>query len=335
MDKEYFNQVCDEVIGQRQGMNGIGTLSEKTVHSVLKSYYSPNILNHEIKVSGFVADICTGNEIIEIQTRNFDKLRRKLAAFLAFAPVTIVYPIHNIKYLRWVNPQTGEISPPRKSPKPGSPYTIFPELYKIKDYLVNPNLNLKIVMLDLEEYRFLDGWSKDKKKGSTRCDRIPTELVNEISINNLPDYQIFLPDSLEQEFTSKDYKKASGLPMHHAQTALHILHYIGAVNRVGKKGNSFVYSRSSAASSSDSKSAISHTEGEASAACNSDSVPKQKPSVSKVKRKKQADTDIASIIPVMDKTKVSGKKMSVKTRKNALETNEDTVVMNKNDNVNL
>lgn len=251
MDKDYFLKVCDEVIGQEQGMNGIGTLGEKTVHSVLKNYYAPNILNHEIKISGFVADICTGNEIIEIQTRNFDKLRRKLSAFLSFSPVTIIYPMHNIKYLRWVNPQTGQITPPRKSPKPGSPYSIFPELYKIKEYLVNPNLNLKIVMMNLEEYRLLDGWSKDKKKGSTRCDRIPTELVREISINCLEDYQIFLPDTLGEAFTSKEYRKVSGLPLYQAQTALHILHYIGAVNRIGKQGRAYLYSRSSAATSSD------------------------------------------------------------------------------------
>ena len=243
MDKQLFLQVCDEVIGQRQGMNGIGTLGEKTVHSVLKSYYSPDNINHEIRVGGFVADICTGNEIIEIQTRNFDKLRRKLNAFLAFAPVTIVYPIPNTKWIRWVNPQTGEISPPRKSPKKGTPYSIFPELYKIKDFLINPNLNIKIVMINLEEYKFLDGWSQDKKKGSTRCDRIPIELVNEIMISSRNDYQLLVPSLLGEEFTSKDYKKASGLPLHKAQTALNVLHFVGAVDRIGKKGNSYLYIR--------------------------------------------------------------------------------------------
>ncbi len=234
MDKQLFQQVCDEVIGQRQGMNGIGTLSEKTVHSVLKSYYSPNNINHEIKVGGFVADICTGNEIIEIQTRNFDKLRRKLHTFLAFAPVTIVYPINNIKWIRWVNPQTGEISPPRKSPKAGIPYSIFPELYKIKNFLLDPNLNLKIVLMNLEAYRFLDFWCQDKKKGSTRCDRIPTELISETMISNLEDYHLLIPDILGEEFTSKDFKKSSGLSLSSAQTALNILHYVGAVDRVGK-----------------------------------------------------------------------------------------------------
>jgi len=243
MDKEFFLKVCDEVIGQQQGMNGIGTLSEKTVHSVLKSYYSPDSINHEIKVGGFVADICTGSEIIEIQTRSFDKLRRKLTAFLAFAPVTIVYPIHYVKWIRWVNPQSGEVSPPRKSPKLGSPYLIFFELYRIKDFLTNPNLKLKIVLLNLEEYRFLDGWSQDKKKGSSRCDRIPTEIVKEISVDCLEDYNLLIPDVLGGEFTSADFKKASGLPLKQAQTALHILHHIGIVDRVGKKGRSFLYIR--------------------------------------------------------------------------------------------
>ncbi len=243
MDKQLFVQACDEVIGQQQGLNGIGTLGEKTVHSVLKCYLSPNHLNHEIKVGGFVADICTGSEIIEVQTRQFNKLRKKLQLFLTFAPVTIVYPIPRTKWIRWVNPQTGEISPRRKSPKQGVPYSIFPELYRIKDFLTNPNLRLKIVMMDLEEYRFLDGWSADKKKGSTRSDRIPTELVDELDIQGTEGYQLLIPDSLDYEFTSRDYKKASGQSLQVSRTALHVLNYIGAIERTGKKGNTLIYRR--------------------------------------------------------------------------------------------
>ncbi|HKL99423.1 MAG TPA: hypothetical protein VJZ06_05905 [Mobilitalea sp.] len=243
MDKQLFQVICDEVIGQQRGMNGIGTLGEKTVHSVLKSYYSPDYTNQEIRVGGFVADICTGHAIIEIQTGNFDRLRRKLKAFLSYYPVTIVYPIPQTKWLRWVNPETGEISAPRKSPKSGKPYSIFPELYKIKEYLLLPNLSLNIVMLNLEEYRFLDGWSVDKKKGSSRCDRIPTELVSEILIDSPSDYRVLIPDSLGETFSSRDYKKASGLSLSIAQTALNILYYVGCIERVGKNGNAFLYSR--------------------------------------------------------------------------------------------
>jgi hypothetical protein len=98
-------------------------------------------------------------------------------------------------------------------------------------------------MINLEEYKFLDGWSNDKKKGSTRCDRIPTELVEEIKITETSDYQLFIPEDLGKQFSSKEYKKATGLPMRYAQTALNILYYIGAVDRTGKKGNSYLYEK--------------------------------------------------------------------------------------------
>lgn len=129
-----------------------------------------------------MADIYTENGIIEIQTRQFNKMRGKLSAFLPLYPVTIVYPIPREKWLIWIDEETGDLSKKRKSPAKGSAYTAFIELYRIKMFLKDPNLRLKLVLLDMEEYRLLNGWSRDKKKGSTRYDRIPTALVEEIVI---------------------------------------------------------------------------------------------------------------------------------------------------------
>jgi len=243
MDKQLFQTVCNETIGQQVESNGIGTLGEKTVHLCLKNYLAPDPSHHEIKVGSFVADICNQHGIIEIQTRSFDKLRKKLNIFLSYSPVTIVYPIPRTKWIRWIHPQSGEISPPRKSPKKGTPYAIFPELYKIKNYLLHPNLRIHIILMDLEEYRYLDGWSTDGKKGSTRCDRIPVELIDEISITKLSDYRSLIPDSLQDTFTSKDFKKEAGISMSVAQTTLNILTHVGCVQRVGKQGNAYLYSR--------------------------------------------------------------------------------------------
>jgi hypothetical protein len=142
-----------------------------------------------------------------------------------------------------VNPETGEISPPRKSPKAGTCYSIFPELYKIKNFLTESGLYFRIMLIDMEEYRFLDGWSRDKKKGSTRCDRLPIRLVDEIFIAGIRDYTKLIPESLGIEFTSKDFKSASGLSLHASQTALNVLNYVGAVKRTGKSGKSFLYTR--------------------------------------------------------------------------------------------
>ena len=243
MNINLFEKACEEVFNEELGSNGIGTYGEKTVHSVLKNYLEPNNANHEVKVGSFIADICNEEGIIEIQTRHFDKLRKKLASFLPYSSVTIVYPIPKTKWIRWINPQSGEISPQRKSPKTGKPYNIFPELYKIKNYLTDHNLHIHIILMNMEEYRLLDGWSTDKKKGSTKCDRIPTELIEEISIDTLADYQCLIPSTLEEPFTSTDYKKAAGIPISHAQIGLNILNHLGVVNRIGKKGNAYLYSR--------------------------------------------------------------------------------------------
>lgn len=241
MDQQLFQQACDKVIDNIREEKGIGTLSEKTVHAVLKNYLQPDITYHEIKVKTFYADILTEEGIIEIQTRSFDKLRKKLEVFLELHSVTIVYPVPSTKWLRWVNEETGEISAPRKSPKSGTPYMIFPELYKIKNFLLNPNLKLHIILLDLEEYRFLNGWSKDKKKGSSRCDRIPSQIIDEIHINNLSEYSMLIPDTLPDSFTSSDYKKATRLSQGDAATALNILYHVGVVERMGKKGHAYLY----------------------------------------------------------------------------------------------
>ena len=46
----------------------------------------------------------------------------------------------------------------------------FKELYKIRPFLKNENLRFRFALIDMEEYRLLNGWSKDKKKGSERYD---------------------------------------------------------------------------------------------------------------------------------------------------------------------
>ena len=60
----------------------IGTLSEKTLHAFLKNYYEPDIDKQEIPIDRYVADIFTGQEIIEIQTAQFNSMRDKLNCFV-------------------------------------------------------------------------------------------------------------------------------------------------------------------------------------------------------------------------------------------------------------
>ena len=240
-DKEAFEKAKKKIIGIDRQRLGIGTLSEKTVHAILKNYYEPDEDRQEIPIENYVADIYADGEIIEIQTRQFNKMRNKLEAFLPLYPVTIVYPIPREKWLIWIDEESGELSKKRKSPARGNVYIAFPELYKIKMFLKDPNLRIKLVFLDMEEYRLLNGWSKDKKKGSSRYDRIPTELVEEVDITCLQDYMQFIPYELEEEFTSRDFARAAHINVQLAQTVLNILYHVGVITRTGKKGNQYLY----------------------------------------------------------------------------------------------
>lgn len=241
--QKQFLEACDKIIDKDRERSKIGTLSEKTVHAVMKNFLEPDESYHEIKIEGYFADIAREGNIIEIQTRSFNALRNKLEVFLKRGSVTVVYPIPYIKWLCWINEETGEVSKRRKSPKKGCIYESFFELYKIKQYLTDPNFHLELVLINLEESRLLNGWSQDKKKGSTRYDRIPTELKEEIFIDSPQDYGKLIPDGLGENFTVKEYKEAAKVSSNIAGKALNVLKYVGAVEQVGKRGREYVYER--------------------------------------------------------------------------------------------
>lgn len=241
MDQQRFEAACRAAAHYGRTREGIGRLGEKTLHAALKLYLEPDTSCHEIKHLGFVADIKTADGVIEIQTRSFGRLRRKLAAFLEAGPVTVAYPVPAEKWVIWVEPESGAVSAKHKSPKRGTPYEILYELYAIRDTLRHPNLRICILLIDLEEFRFLDGWSHDKKRGSTRYDRIPLCLADEVWIDSPAAWVKLVPEGLPAPFTARDYQKASRLSLSSARTALNVLHGVGAVERVGKQGGAYLY----------------------------------------------------------------------------------------------
>lgn len=243
INKKEFEEAQKKVIGVIKEQNGIGTLKEKTVHSVMKYYYEPNSDFHEVKIGSYVADICVDGNIYEIQTRSFNAMRGKLNYFLKEHDVTVIYPVPHTKWISWLDMDTGELTPKRKSPKRGTIYQIIPELYKIKMFINNPRLHFIITLIDVEETRYLNGWSDNKKKGSSRMDGIPVDIFDEIRINTMKDYAKFLPDDLPEEFTTKDYAKCAHIQQRYAVTGLNVLLETGIIERIGKIKNSYLYKR--------------------------------------------------------------------------------------------
>ena len=243
IDQERFEQIRKDALCSVRQHKGIGTLKEKTVHAVLKDYYTPEREMQEVRLKGYVADIFTGSEVIEIQTAGFNRLREKLDRFLPEYPVTIVYPILGTKWISWIDEQTGVCSSPRKSPVKGNVYKAFYELYKIKPYLKDPNLRLCFPFLDMEEYRLLNGWSRDRKRGACRYDRIPVSLTKEVRFDRIEDYGRLIPADLPEPFTSAEFAKAVSIPKKEGGRVLHILNYLQVIERCGKKGRLYLYIR--------------------------------------------------------------------------------------------
>ena len=239
-----FQRALDRIVRmEERDRHGIGMQKEKTLHAVLKAYEDPDEDHHEIPIENYIADIYNEKigTITEIQTANFGYLREKLAAFLPLYRVKVVYPIPAGKWITWIDPETGELEKRSRSPKKGSFYSAFRELYRISSYLDHPNLCVKLILLDIEEYRLRDGWSRDGKRGSHRYDRVPTRIVGETLLTEPRDYMQFVPYELEEPFTARELAKSCGQNGKSFSTEALILRKMGVIEQIGKKGCSYLY----------------------------------------------------------------------------------------------
>lgn len=244
VSKTRFINICYEHNKVSDKGSGIGTLREKRMHKVLKDYFDPDISHQEIPHLGYVADIKNPSGIIEIQTASLAPLYPKLAAFLPDDTVTLVHPMIENKTLSWIDPQTGDISPRRKSPLHETPLDGLVDLYNIRSHLSSPNLKIRLVFLDVDEYKYRDGWSRDRKKGAHRYERIPVALNSIVCLDCPQDYLMFIPESIremKEGFTTKDYASAIKKNTKYAYYALTSLLCAGVIQKIGKVRNSFVY----------------------------------------------------------------------------------------------
>ena len=242
-DTQRFRRIVIDVMSEACRVDtdaesgGIGTLGEKALHAILKHYLDSDPSHHEQKYKGFYADVRNEEGFFEIQTRAFERLTRKLDAFLCESVTTVVYPIARHRRLSWIDPKTHELSSKRKSPRIGRPCEAALELYRIRRYLSHPNFRLRVILLDCDEY-------KKRTRGghsAERCERIPYALVEDLSFAMPSDYAAFLPKGLSEPFTSLDLAKALRTSRETAGTLLLLLHDLGVVRRIGRKGRAYLY----------------------------------------------------------------------------------------------
>ena len=221
---------------------GIGTLGEKALHAIIKSYYNDNRESQEREVCGFVADILCEDQIIEIQTGNFDKLNKKLEKYLESYKVTVVYPVARVKNIIWVDTESGDIVSKHKSTKKGTGIEFLYEASKIRKFLNNDNLNFEILLIDIDEYKLLDGYGPDKKRRCTKLYKMPISLHSWISITNCNDLKKLLPSEITNgRFKFSDFEKMTKLKGRKARYSLNALIEYGVIKPVDKDGRAVIY----------------------------------------------------------------------------------------------
>lgn len=236
----------------------IGTLAEKRLHAIIKRYLCEDVTTHEIPVrdirtaddapsTKMVADVLVDDHVYEVQTGSFYPLKKKLRWYLDHTDchVTVVHPMAGIKYLSWIDPASGQVVSRNKYNKRGRVKDVAKELYWLAEFIGNPQFSLRLLLLEIEEYRFLDGYGKEKKFRAGKYERIPTALLGDVRLYEPEDYAFyFLPESIGDEpFTAAQYAKASGIRGKATYSMLHLMVKLDLLSEGEKLGRSMTFLR--------------------------------------------------------------------------------------------
>ena len=216
-------------------------MTEYSLHSEIKNWYMAPGDELEAKVEDFIVDIHRNKLLIEIQTRNFSAIKKKLKKLLLNHHIRLVYPIAKLKWIVHIS-KSGNFVRRRKSPKKGNLIDLFYELVHMPELTKDKNFSLEVLIVEEEELRCYDGRGSWRRKGASVKDRKLLNVLDRILFKNSRDYLEFLPKELDRHFTNKALALKLGVPIRLAQKATYCLTKMGAISIAGKKRNEIVFS---------------------------------------------------------------------------------------------
>lgn len=227
----------------------IGSLNEKPLHAALKRWCATPRARTEVAVDGYVIDVVRGKVLVEIQTKNLGSIKRKLMQLVATHKVILVHPIAQEKWIvRLTTKDDGtEVRKRRRSPKKGRLEDVFRELVSIPRLFESPNFSLQVVLIREEEIRVHDGTRGWRRKGWVIHERNLLEVVEHRLFESASDMAGLLPMDLPTPFTTSDLAAATTHPVWLAQKMAYCLREMGAIEKVGKRGNAVLYRRADGA----------------------------------------------------------------------------------------
>lgn len=221
---------------------GIGTLGEGPLHSALKRMYSEPGDRLEEPVAGFVIDLVRQNTLIEIQTRGFSSMKRKLKALLDSHPMRVVHPIAVEKWIVKID-ASGQVLSRRRSPKKGAFVDLFSELVSFPELLAHPNLTVEVLLTREDELRYFDERKAWRRHGWVVQERQLIEVAHQHTFASPHDLASLLPADLPPSFTTAGLAQSLGRSRRLAQQMVFCLRKVGAIDNVDKQGNAIVYAR--------------------------------------------------------------------------------------------
>ena len=215
-------------------------MNQYSLHAAIKNWYSVAGDRFEVRVEDFIVDIVREPLLIEIQTRNFSAIKKKLTKLLETHQVRLVYPIPQRKWIVHVT-EAGEIIRRRKSPKQGRLFDLFYELVRTPTLVKDENFSLDVLMIEEEEVRCNDGKGSWRRRGVSIRDRRLLKVNSTTLFKNEQGFLRFLPRDLPQPFTNKNLAKRSGVSLTLARKITYCLRKMGAIAVVGKKRKELIF----------------------------------------------------------------------------------------------
>ncbi len=188
-------------------------------------------------MDGYIIDALVGNELIEIQTRNFGALKPKLAALLGSHTLRLVYPVAVEK---WIVRSDAPFSR-RKSPQRGRYEDVFRELVYLADWPAHPNLRLEVLLVRVEEERRSDGRGSWRRGGVSIIGRRLLEVVESRRFDTPHDLLALLPPSLPAQFTHTELAQHAGLPTYLCSRMTYTLRTLGLIQVCGRAGRKIIF----------------------------------------------------------------------------------------------
>ncbi len=218
----------------------MGTLREGPLHAALKRWYAEEGDLVEEPVDGFVIDLVRDGVLIEIQTRGFASMARKLGMLLADHPVRVVHPIAVDRWIVKVD-DDGVVTSRRRSPKHGVPADVFGELVGVTAHLAHPGLTVELVLTREEELRRHEPGRAWRRGGWVVQERRLVEVVDRVVVGGPAGWSSLLPADLPDPFTTADLAEQLGRPRRLGQQMAYCLRHAGVLVAVGKRGGAVLH----------------------------------------------------------------------------------------------